>query len=43
VFFVQGDARRGIVHVIGPEQGLTLPGMLLVCGAATPPRTALGA
>jgi 3-isopropylmalate/(R)-2-methylmalate dehydratase large subunit len=32
VFFGQGDARRGIVHVIGPEQGLTLPGMLLVCG-----------
>jgi len=32
VFFGQGDVRRGIVHVIGPEQGLTLPGMLLVCG-----------
>ena len=32
VYFGQGDARRGIVHVIGPEQGLTLPGMLLVCG-----------
>ncbi|HET7340333.1 MAG TPA: 3-isopropylmalate dehydratase large subunit [Methylomirabilota bacterium] len=31
-FFGQGDSRRGIVHVIGPEQGLTLPGMLLVCG-----------
>src|SRR5262245_1434445 len=28
-FFGQGDPRRGIVHVIGPEQGLTLPGMLL--------------
>ena len=26
------DARRGIVHVIGPEQGLTLPGMTIVCG-----------
>lgn len=26
------DARQGIVHVIGPEQGLTLPGMTLVCG-----------
>src|SRR5215510_14600509 len=25
VLFGQGDARRGIVHVIGPEQGLTLP------------------
>ncbi|MBI3012099.1 MAG: 3-isopropylmalate dehydratase large subunit, partial [Elusimicrobia bacterium] len=31
-FFGVGDPRRGIVHVIGPEQGLTLPGMLLVCG-----------
>jgi 3-isopropylmalate/(R)-2-methylmalate dehydratase large subunit len=26
------DARQGIVHVIGPEQGLSLPGMTLVCG-----------
>jgi 3-isopropylmalate/(R)-2-methylmalate dehydratase large subunit len=26
------DARHGIVHVIGPEQGFTLPGMTLVCG-----------
>lgn len=26
------DARQGIVHVIGPEQGLTLPGMTIVCG-----------
>jgi 3-isopropylmalate/(R)-2-methylmalate dehydratase large subunit len=26
------DPRQGIVHVIGPEQGLTLPGMTLVCG-----------
>lgn len=26
------DQRQGIVHVIGPEQGLTLPGMTLVCG-----------
>src|SRR5262249_7951499 len=26
------DPRRGIVHVIGPEQGLTLPGMTIVCG-----------
>jgi 3-isopropylmalate/(R)-2-methylmalate dehydratase large subunit len=30
--FAPGDERRGIVHVIGPEQGLTLPGILLVCG-----------
>lgn len=27
-----GDIRQGIVHVIGPEQGLTLPGMIIVCG-----------
>jgi len=27
-----GDARRGIVHVIGPELGRTLPGMTIVCG-----------
>jgi 3-isopropylmalate/(R)-2-methylmalate dehydratase large subunit len=26
------DARHGIVHVIGPEQGFTLPGLTLVCG-----------
>ncbi len=26
------DSRQGIVHVIGPEQGLTLPGVTLVCG-----------
>jgi 3-isopropylmalate/(R)-2-methylmalate dehydratase large subunit len=32
VYFGLGDARRGIVHVIGPEQGLTLPGITLVCG-----------
>ena len=31
-YFGVGDPRRGIVHVIGPEQGLTLPGMVLVCG-----------
>jgi 3-isopropylmalate/(R)-2-methylmalate dehydratase large subunit len=27
-----GDRRNGIVHVIGPEQGITLPGVTLVCG-----------
>ena len=27
-----GDRRNGIVHVVGPEQGLTLPGITLVCG-----------
>jgi len=26
------DARQGIVHVIGPEQGISLPGMTIVCG-----------
>lgn len=26
------DIRQGIVHVVGPEQGLTLPGMTVVCG-----------
>ncbi len=26
------DARQGIVHVVGPEQGFTLPGITLVCG-----------
>ena len=26
------DARQGIVHIVGPEQGLTQPGMTIVCG-----------
>ncbi|MDH5711542.1 MAG: 3-isopropylmalate dehydratase large subunit [Gammaproteobacteria bacterium] len=30
--FAMDDIRQGIVHVIGPEQGATLPGMTLVCG-----------
>lgn len=30
--FNMGDIRQGIVHVIGPEQGATLPGMTVVCG-----------
>ncbi len=30
--FRMGDIRQGIVHVIGPEQGATLPGMTVVCG-----------
>ena len=30
--FKMGDMRQGIVHVIGPEQGATLPGMTVVCG-----------
>jgi 3-isopropylmalate/(R)-2-methylmalate dehydratase large subunit len=31
-FFGRGDPRQGIVHVIGPEQGATQPGITLVCG-----------
>jgi 3-isopropylmalate/(R)-2-methylmalate dehydratase large subunit len=30
--FKMNDTRQGIVHVIGPEQGATLPGMTIVCG-----------
>ena len=30
--FDLGDPRQGIVHVMGPEQGLTLPGSTIVCG-----------
>ncbi len=30
--FCMNDIRQGIVHIIGPEQGLTLPGMTIVCG-----------
>ncbi|MFT6029343.1 MAG: 3-isopropylmalate/(R)-2-methylmalate dehydratase large subunit [Oleiphilaceae bacterium] len=30
--FKMKDARQGIVHVVGPEQGATLPGMTVVCG-----------
>ena len=30
--FDMADARQGIVHIIGPELGITLPGMTLVCG-----------
>ena len=32
VYFPYLDRQQGIVHVIGPEQGATLPGMTLVCG-----------
>ncbi len=43
-YFGVGDTRRGIVHVIGPEQGLTQPGLLLVCGDShTATHGALGA
>src|SRR3974390_1838074 len=38
------DPSQGIVHVVGPEQGLTLPGMLIVCGDShTSTHGALGA
>ena len=30
--FEMSDVRQGIVHIIGPEQGFTLPGMAIVCG-----------
>jgi len=30
--FALGDIRQGVVHVMGPEQGLILPGMTVVCG-----------
>ena len=31
-YFGMGDTRQGIVHIIGPEQGFTLPGTTVVCG-----------
>jgi 3-isopropylmalate/(R)-2-methylmalate dehydratase large subunit len=31
-YFPMGDIRNGIVHVVGPEQGRTQPGMTVVCG-----------
>ncbi|MSO88992.1 MAG: 3-isopropylmalate dehydratase large subunit [Rhodospirillaceae bacterium] len=31
-YFDMGDIRQGIVHIVGPEQGLTQPGMTIVCG-----------
>ena len=31
-FFSMQDIRQGIVHIVGPEQGFTLPGMTIVCG-----------
>src|SRR6185369_7273412 len=43
-FFPVGDDRQGIVHVIGPEQGITQPGITLVCGDShTSTHGALGA
>ena len=31
-YYDEHDSRQGIVHIIGPEQGFTLPGMTIVCG-----------
>ncbi len=31
-YYNEHDKRQGIVHIIGPEQGFTLPGMTIVCG-----------
>ncbi|BCE02685.1 3-isopropylmalate dehydratase large subunit [Marinicellulosiphila megalodicopiae] len=42
--FKMDDIRQGIVHVVGPEQGATLPGMTVVCGDShTSTHGALGA
>ncbi len=44
IHFALNDARQGIVHVVGPEQGITQPGMVLVCGDShTSTHGALGA
>jgi 3-isopropylmalate/(R)-2-methylmalate dehydratase large subunit len=31
-YYDEADRRQGIVHIVGPEQGFTLPGMTIVCG-----------
>ena len=42
--FTMSDPRQGIVHIVGPEQGATLPGMTVVCGDShTSTHGALGA
>jgi 3-isopropylmalate/(R)-2-methylmalate dehydratase large subunit len=42
--FGLGDLRQGIIHVIGPEQGITQPGLVIVCGDShTATHGALGA
>ncbi|MGC8476132.1 MAG: 3-isopropylmalate dehydratase large subunit [Acetobacteraceae bacterium] len=42
--FGLGDPRQGIIHVVGPEQGITLPGIVMVCGDShTASHGALGA
>jgi 3-isopropylmalate/(R)-2-methylmalate dehydratase large subunit len=43
-YFPLLDARQGIVHIVGPEQGISLPGMTIVCGDShTSTHGALGA
>ncbi len=43
-FFGLNDVRQGIVHVVGPEQGISLPGLIIVCGDShTATHGALGA
>jgi 3-isopropylmalate/(R)-2-methylmalate dehydratase large subunit len=43
-YFPLRDARQGIVHIVGPEQGISLPGMTIVCGDShTSTHGALGA
>ncbi|KAG0649411.1 Alpha-IPM isomerase [Hyphodiscus hymeniophilus] len=43
-YFGMSDLRQGIVHVVGPEQGLTLPGSVIFCGDShTPTHGAVGA
>jgi 3-isopropylmalate/(R)-2-methylmalate dehydratase large subunit len=44
VHFALNDPRQGIVHVVGPEQGITQPGLLIACGDShTSTHGALGA
>ena len=31
-YYSELDMRQGVVHIVGPEQGFTLPGMTIVCG-----------
>jgi 3-isopropylmalate dehydratase len=40
-YFGMGDRRQGIVHIIGPEQGFTLPGTTVVCGDSHTSSTSL--
>ena len=37
-YYHERDRRQGIVHVVGPEQGFTLPGTTIVCGDSATPR-----